>query len=63
MGVFHMSKVASHGVGKYFKGSSIDIALIFTNALEAVLSNQYYLEAIMCVLSLECKLSKKALKS
>ena len=52
MDVFHMSKVASHGAGKYFKGSSIDIALIFTNALEAVLSNQYYLEAIMCVLSL-----------
>ena len=55
MGIFYMAKVALHCAGKYFKGSSIDIALILTNALEAILVHQSYLEAIMCVPYLECK--------
>ena len=47
IGIFHVAKVALHGAGKYFKGSSIDIALILakcfgSNTIELVLSGSHY---------------------
>ena len=42
---------------------SLILYLLWKNSLEAVLSNQCYLDAIMCVPCLEIKSSRKALNS
>ena len=52
MGIFHMAKVTLHCVGKYFKGSGIDIALILakcfrSNTIKSVLSGGHYVRSFL----------------
>ena len=52
MGIFHLAKVALHYVGKYFKVSGINIALILakcfgSNIIESVLSRDHYVRSLL----------------
>ena len=54
MGIFHMSKIALHCAGIYFKGSGIDTAFNLSNCfgkntLDSVLSGGHYVRSLLAM--------------